>query len=163
MLACRINFVLGSILAIPTIPIQLVTTLVGGCLVGCSFGLLLIPLSLIWLCFLALLIATSWAWDKLSALRWPPLVAASRAILALVGLPLALVAQTYVALIPSMGDIEGRAEKLMLSGIWPFTIDYMHFSKNPGLTPDDMSPQDALRFTRVLEAHRIASGSWRSA
>ena len=42
----------------------------------------------------------------------------------LAGIPLAAVGKTYVALIPSMGDMPGRWTKLMLCETWPFSMDY---------------------------------------
>jgi hypothetical protein len=98
------------------VPVQLVTTSVGGCLVSLTFGLLLIPLTVIWKTFfLWPLLGLSWAWDKVPLLRIP---------LAVVGIPLAAVGATYVALVPSMGDMESRVIKMVLCETWPFSLDY---------------------------------------
>ena len=116
MLANRILNLITAILAWPTVPVQLVTTSVGGCLVSLTFGLLLIPLGIIWnVFFLWPLLGLSWAWDKVSLLRIP---------LAIVGIPLAAVGATYVALVPSMGDMGSRVMKLVLCETWPFSLDY---------------------------------------
>jgi hypothetical protein len=116
VLANRILGVISMILAWPVLPLQIVTTFVGGCLVSCTFGLLLIPLSIIWLVFfLWPLLGLSWLWDKAPILRIP---------LAIVGIPLAALGSVYVALIPSMGEIQSRAVKLVLCDTWPFTLDY---------------------------------------
>lgn len=97
-------------------PVQRVTTSVGGCLVSLTFGLLLIPLTMIWsVLFLWPLLGLSWAWDKVPLLRIP---------LAVVGIPLAAVGATYVALVPSMGDMESRVIKMVLCETWPFSLDY---------------------------------------
>jgi hypothetical protein len=97
------------------VPVQLVTTSVGGCLVSLTFGLLLIPLTIIWrVLFSWPLLGLSWAWDKVPLLRIP---------LAVVGIPLAAVGATYVALIPSMGDMESRVMKMVLCETWPFSLD----------------------------------------
>ena len=116
MLANRILNLITAILAWPTVPVQLVTTFVGGCLVELTFGLLLIPLAIIWnVFFLWPLLGLSWAWDRVPLLRIP---------LAVVGIPLAAVGATLVALVPSMGDMGARASKLVLCGTWPFSLDY---------------------------------------
>ena len=116
MLANRILNLITAILAWPTVPVQLVTTSVGGCLVSLTFGLLLIPLGIIWnVFFLWPLLGLSWAWDKVPLLRIP---------LAIVGIPLAAVGATYVALVPSMGDMGSRMMKLVLCETWPFSLDY---------------------------------------
>jgi hypothetical protein len=140
-------------LAWVTLPLQFVTTAVGGCLVGCTFGLLLIPLSLVWMVFLALLLATSWVWDRLELLRVPPLVAIVRAAVAVVGIPLALIAEIYVSLMPSMGDLEGRFEKLVTCWVWPFSLDYWRFSVR---SKPLESPEDERRYYRLVRALGIA-------
>jgi len=153
LLACRILNVLVTLLAWVTVPLQLVTTFVGGCLVGCTFGLLLIPLSLIWMVFLGLLLATSWVWDRVEVLRVPALVAVVRIPIAIVGIPLALVAEIYVSLVPSMGEFEGRKEKLVTCWVWPFSLDYWRFSLR---TKPLETPEDERRYDQLVRALAIA-------
>ena len=118
MIANRILDLILTILAWVVVPIQLVTTLVLGILVSCSFGLLLLPLSLIWAVLIFPLIGASWLCSKFEVLRNP---------VGFVGIPWAVVAHTYSCLIPSMGEFESRAHKLMLAEAWPFCWEYWRF------------------------------------
>lgn len=144
MLANRILGVITTILAWPTLPLQIVTTFVGGCLVSCTFGLLLIPLSLIWMTlFLGPLMGLSWLWDKTPILRIP---------IAIVGVPLAAIGSTYVALIPSMGEMESRVTKLVFCETWPFSLDY-----HRSLQGIDVPDYDRLaRIKHVMWRMRVA-------
>ena len=151
MLACRILNVLVTVFSVVTIPLQVVTTAVGGCLVSCTFGLLLLPLSAIWMVLLGLLLGTSWLWDRAERLRFGPLVALAHIPLAIVGIPLALLSEIYAALIPSMGDLESRKIKLIICWVWPFSLDYWRWRSGP---LDDAI--DLERIHRLSRALRIA-------
>jgi len=153
MLACRILNVLVTVFSVVTIPLQVVTTAVGGCLVSCTLGFLLLPLSVIWAILLGLLLGTSWLWERAERLRLPPLVALAHIALAFVGIPLALLSEIYVSLVPSMGDFEGRLIKLVTCWVWPFSLDYWQFRLRGA--PDD-TPATRLRYERVVQALRIA-------
>jgi hypothetical protein len=119
MIANRVlNIVLG-LSAWIVVPVQLVTTLVLGILVSLSFGLLLLPMSLIWAVLVGPLISASWVCHKIKVLRNP---------IGVLGIPLAVVADTYVSLMPSMGELESRASKLMLAESWPVCWEYWQFS-----------------------------------
>lgn len=61
------------------------------------------------------LITAILAWPTVPLLRIP---------IAIVGIPLAAVGTTFVALVPSMGEMAARASKLVLCGTWPFSLDY---------------------------------------
>jgi hypothetical protein len=142
MLANRILGVITTILAWPTLPVQLVTTSVGGCLVSLTFGLLLIPITIIWQLFFWPLLGLSWAWDRVPLLRIP---------LAIIGIPLAALGTTYVALMPSMGDMGSRVTKLVICGTWPFSLDYFR-SHVRGIEPD----YDRLvRIKQVMRSLRV--------
>lgn len=153
MLACRINNILVTVLSPVTIPVQLVTTFIGGCLVGCTMGLLLFPMDAIWIVLMGLLVGTSWLWSKASALRLPVFVALARIPIAVIGIPLAVIAEIYVTLIPHMGNWEGRMTKLTTCWIWPFSLDYLRFSlrSNPIETPEDEA-----RYRQLVRAGEIA-------
>ena len=127
MLACRILNILIAVFAWVVVPVQFVTTAVGGCLVSCTFGLLLLPLSLVWLILAGLLVGTSWLWEQAGVLRVPPLVAIARIPIAVIGIPLALLSEIYVCLVPSMGELESRLTKLITCWVWPFSLDYWRF------------------------------------
>ena len=118
MIANRILIVILGITAFVVIPVMLVTTLVLGLAVSLTFGLLLLPMSLIWVFLLFPMVALSWICNKVPALR---------NVIGIVFIPWAVVANTLVALIPSMGELESRASKLMLCGSWPFTWEFWQF------------------------------------
>lgn len=118
MLANRILYVLVGITAFVLVPVQLIATLVLGFLVSISFGLLLLPISLIWLVLAFPMIGASWLTAKIGWLRNP---------IGLLGIPWAIAANTFVALMPSMGELEGRAAKLMLIQSWPYSWECFRF------------------------------------
>jgi hypothetical protein len=92
-------------------PIEIVTTAVGGCLIGCTFGLLSIVLSLIWWLFLAPLLGSSWLWLHAWYLR---------PILLLPGVIVALVADLYVMLAPEP-EKDAKFLKLAIADEWPLS------------------------------------------
>ena len=118
MTANRILDLIITILAFVVVPIQLVTTFVLGVLVSCSFGLLLLPLSLVWVALIFPLIGASWFCSRFEILRNP---------VGFIGIPWVVVAHIYSCLVPSMGEFESRAHKLMLAEAWPFCWEYWRF------------------------------------
>lgn len=110
--AIVLRTVLILILIIPVTLLEIPVTLVGGCLIGCTMGLLLIPLTLLWLPQLGLLIGTSWLWLK---------VPLSRPFLLLPGVAIAVVADTYVSLMPDP-EKDSKYTKLALASEWPLTF-----------------------------------------
>lgn len=138
MWAFRVLKVLLMLVGWLVIPVQLVTTFVLGILVSVTFGLLLFPMSLIWIvCFLGPLLGLSWVWEKAPFLRIP---------IAVVGIPLAFVGNIYACLMPSMGELDSRVSKLLLSESWPFSLDCWRLIKTR-LFPE--SP-GAENFSRIL-------------
>jgi len=153
VLACRIINVLVTVLSVVTIPLQLVTTTVGGCLVGCTFGLLLLPISLIWtILFWGPLLATSWLWERAEVLRMSPLVSVARIPIGVIGVPLAVLADTYVSLMPE-SEPEAKQMKLIICWVWPFSLDYFRFYAMH--RPLD-SPGANARYYRLQQAVSIA-------
>jgi len=143
MIENKIILALSGPIAIVVLPIQLVTTFVGGCLVSVTFGLLLIPLSFIWIVlFLGPLVATSWLWDRVAILR---------PFADLIGIPLALLGSVFVALTPHMGEMESRREKLRICWTWPFSLDYMRYQQGKL----DGDGRRTLRIEKVLAAVRV--------
>jgi hypothetical protein len=118
--------------------LQLVTTFVLGLFVSLSFGLLLFPISFVWMLFLAPLLGLSWVCNKLPLLR---------NVIGIIGIPLALIADVYVALMPAMGEVEQRAVKFLLCQTWPFTWEFFVFSRGKF---DIFSP-DAHQLNIVIE------------
>jgi hypothetical protein len=120
MIANRILSVALSIAALVLLPLQICSTLVLGWAVKLSFGLLLLSISLIWSLLLAPLLAGS------RCCRGKPVL---REVVGILLLPVGLLGSVFVALMPSMGEMEGRAAKLMLCDSWPFTWECWLFLK----------------------------------
>jgi hypothetical protein len=118
VIANRILEVVLTVLAWIVLPIQLVTTFILGVLVACSFGLLLLPLSIVWIVLASPLIGASWLCARVAFLRTP---------IGVLGIPWAALANTYCCLIPSMGELESRADKLLLTESWPYCWEYWLF------------------------------------
>ena len=115
MWANKIIDIIITVLAWVILPVQLVSTLVLGILVRLTFGLLLFPMSLIWIVlFLGPLLGLSWLWQNVSLLRFP---------LGVIGIPIAILGTIYTCLMPSMGEIESRVTKLLLCQTWPFSLE----------------------------------------
>jgi hypothetical protein len=128
-----------TILAIIVLPVQIVTTLVLGVAVSISFGLLLIPISAIWIVVLwAPLIGLSWIGSKVPLLR---------ELVGIVGLPIALTANTYVCIMPSMGEFESRAAKLTFTRTWPYSWEFFQLQRG---ALDLASPQ-GTELSQVIE------------
>lgn len=122
MFTNKIILTIITITAIIVIPIQFITTSILGLLVNLTFGLLLIPLSIVWvIIFYGPLLGLSYLYEKIFFLR--PLIA-------LIGIPLAVIADTYVALMPSMGEIESRCEKMIICQTFPYTWKYTQLKKD---------------------------------
>ena len=128
MWANRILNLLANFAALVTLPLVWVSTFVLGIAASLTFGLILLPLSLIWtVVFLGPLLGLSWLWDRVPLLRLP---------LAVIGIPLALLGSVFVALIPSMGEMESRQQKLYLCWAWPFSLDLMNLQSGRYLSPE---------------------------
>lgn len=118
MLANRIFYITVMLLGIFLVPLQLFTTFILGILVTLTFGLLLIPISLFWNVLSLPLIAASWVTAKVKWLRNP---------IGILGIPWALIADIYVTLMPSMGEIHNRSAKMMMIQSWPYTWEFWKF------------------------------------
>jgi hypothetical protein len=139
-IANRILDVLISILAFVVIPIQIVTTLVLGLAVSLTFGLLLLPISLLWMLLYFPMLGLSWVCNRVSGLR---------ELIGILFIPWVLVADVFVALMPSMGELESRASKLMLCGCWPYTWEFSRFLAHK-LELESSNP-DAIALCEVLD------------
>jgi len=124
MLTNRILEIILAIISIVVIPVQVLTTFILGLLIRLTFGLLLFPLSFIWsVLFLYPLIGLSYIYEKISILRIP---------VAIIGIPIAILGNTFTALIPSMGEIESRVSKLLISESFPYSWHFYQLTlKNP--------------------------------
>ena len=119
MFTNKVLKVLLFVTTIVVIPLQLVTTFVLGLLVSLTFGLLLIPISVIWVVvFLGPLFCGSWLGHRFPLFR---------EVIGILLLPVAVLANAYAAMMPSMGEMENRATKLLTSSTWPFTWEFIQF------------------------------------
>jgi hypothetical protein len=105
-----------AVLVIPVTIAEIPLTLIGGCAIGCTAGLLLLPLSIIWLPQLGLLLGTSWLWLKAPILR---------PFLLIPGVAIAVISNTYVALMPDP-EKASKYTKLAITSEWPLSIMLVH-------------------------------------
>lgn len=121
MITNKIILIFISITGVIVIPIQITTTFVLGILVTLTFGLLLIPISFIWVVlFFGPLLGLSYVYERIAILK---------PILSAVGIPLAVLGNIYVALMPSMGEWESRFEKMIICQTFPYTWRYMRLKR----------------------------------
>jgi hypothetical protein len=120
VVANRILHVVLTILAWIVLPLEIVTTFVLGILVSITFGILLLPISLVWtLLFFGPLLGLSWFCQKVPSFR---------NLVGILFLPWAVLGSIFVCLMPSMGELENRTVKLMLCNSWPFSWEFWCFS-----------------------------------
>jgi len=122
MITNKIISIIISITAIIVIPVQMITTFILGILVELTFGLLLIPFTIIWVVlFLGPLLGLSYVYERASIMR---------IFIAIIGIPLAVLGDTYVALLPSMGEMDSRFSKMVCCRTFPYTWRFMQFQNN---------------------------------
>jgi hypothetical protein len=145
VIANRILSVILTVLAFAVIPIQVVTTLLLGLLVSIPLLglLLLLCINLVWTILLAPMLGLSRLCHRIEPLRIP---------ISLFGIPLAIMADTYVCLMPSMGEFESRAAKLMLAESWPYSWDFWQFQC--GRLDLDSPDGEQLREVLARVSHR---------
>jgi hypothetical protein len=119
MITNKIIDILLTITAWAVVPLQLITTFVLGILVNLTFGLLLWPFSLVWMVlFLGPLIGVSYVWER---------VPFTRLFVSMLGIPLAVIGDIYVSLIPSMGEMDSRIVKMLYCQTFPYTWRFHQF------------------------------------
>ena len=97
-------------------------------------------------------------------LRVPGLVAVARIPVALIGIPLALLASIYGGLVPWGEEPMVRYMRLIICKLWPFSLDYWRFYVRS--SPVD-SPDAEWRYYQLERAGQIAKmplppmGDWR--
>lgn len=117
-----VNWLLNLLIipiALIIIPIQIISTFVLGILVNLTFGLLIIPINLMWLMLFGPLLALSWLWWKAPLLR---------IFIALIGVPLALIAHIYTCVMPCMGEMDARYVRILNCEVWPCTIQCFYIA-----------------------------------
>ncbi|AYB32945.1 hypothetical protein [Chryseolinea soli] len=148
----RIIAVLNGIVAWIIVPISILTTFVLGLLVSITFGLLLFPISLIWIVlFYGPLIGLSWFYEKARFLR---------ILTSVVGIPMAVVGSAFVTLMPSMGDTESRASKLLACDVFPYTWHLYHFAKADPLIKYSNGYDDLLRIFNKIDRRDIPTNEY---
>lgn len=136
MITNKIIHTLIDVTSFVVIPVQIVSTFVLGIFVSLTFGLLLIPISVAWMViFFYPLLGLSYVYERIAILR---------PFISIIGIPLAVLGDTYVALIPSMGEMESRFEKLIICQIFPYTWKYLQLVKGKA----NLENNDAL--TKIL-------------
>ncbi len=145
MITNRILSVIVGILAILVIPVQIVTTLVLGIAVSLTFGLLLFPICVMWMLLYFPMLGLSWLRNRVPALT---------DVIGILFLPWAVIANVFVALMPSMGELESRASKMLLCESWPFTWEFSQFLAHK--LDLDSSDRSSITLNKVLG--RITAG-----
>ena len=110
------NGILTFFISIERALLLIPTLFAAGCL-GCLIALplvlpvYLLTLTLMWLPLSRLLVGTSVLWEKIPLLR---------PVLALIGIPIAIVADMIIGLLPNP-DKENKLVKLAICDSWPFS------------------------------------------
>lgn len=121
MLTNNIIRIVTGLLGFVLIPIVPVSTFVLGLLVSLTFGLLLLPISLVWsVCFYFPLLGLSFVYENFKLLR---------PIVAIIGIPIAIVGEVFVSLMPSMGENDSKMAKWLSTTSFPFTYSISQFNK----------------------------------
>lgn len=122
MITNKIIHIIIAITGFIVIPIQMVTTFVLGLLASLTFGLLLIPISFIWaVLFLGPLLGLSYVYER---------IVISRPFISIIGIPFAVMGNIYIALMPSMGEIDSRYAKMVICQTFPYTWRFNQFENN---------------------------------
>jgi len=120
MAAYTANTIL-RILLFPKLLIIPIVTLALGLLVRISFGILLLPLNVIWMAFFAMLLGTSWLWIRAWYLR---------PLLLVPGVLIAVLADVYVSFVPDMGKKYQKILKMTLCDSWPYSYLVFEEARN---------------------------------
>ena len=121
MLTNKIIHVVTGLTGIVLLPIVPISTLVFGFLISITFGLLAIPITLVWCCFYFPLLALSFIWEKYKILR---------PIAAIIGIPIAIIAEIFVSLMPSMGEMDAKMAKWLNTLSFPYNWTLFQLERN---------------------------------
>ncbi|MEM3502945.1 MAG: hypothetical protein QXJ62_03140 [Nitrososphaeria archaeon] len=115
MLTNKILRVILDLLSFIVIPVQFVTRFVLGLLNLLTFDLFSVIVSIIWtVIFLGPLLGLSYLYEKLPI---------SRFLVSIVGIPWTAIADTFIVLMPTMGEIESRWSKMLLCETFPYSYE----------------------------------------
>ena len=121
MLANRIIWLLTIPLSLILLPVSFVSNLVLELSVKVTFGLLLLPLQVVWMVLIGVpLLGTSLLWEKAPLLR---------PLLAIVGVPIALIGWALIHLLPSLGV--DKSGELIRCETWPFSFQFNRLATEP--------------------------------
>ena len=131
ILAIATTFVGGLIMALP--------------LIGLIFVLLL---SIMWLPFFALLLGSAWLWHRAPQVTYP--------LIALIGVPVALLGWVYCTLMPGGGDpddMQAKRQKQTMCALWP----YAHATDGRPLVQQVQEEEGIGFFRAVMIMTRLAA------
>ena len=124
-LAYLINTVFRMVFMLPLLIVTPISTFFLGILTGCTFGILLLPLSFVWLLFFGFLMSTSWLWIHVPILR---------PLLLIPGVIVAVVADIYCSLIPDMGEKFQKVLKMGFCDSWPYSYIVFQIHRESGIS-----------------------------
>lgn len=119
MLTNKIIYYATAVISFILIPIIPISTFILGLLVSFSFGLFLIPITLVWWCFYFPMLGLSFIYEHYKILR---------PIAAIIGLPFAIMGEIFISLMPSMGEKNEKMAKWLCSLAFPYTYSLSHFT-----------------------------------
>jgi hypothetical protein len=153
MIINKIISIIISITAILVIPVQIITTFVLGLLVSIPFVgfLLLLPISLVWVVLF---------WGPLLGLSYVyEIIALIRPVIAIIGIPLSVVGNTYVALMPSMGEMDSRYAKMVICQTFPYTWRFNQYENNKlNIGKDDVLTKILREVSRAKPLSKYLDG-----
>lgn len=128
MIANRVLNVIFSLLCPFLLPCRIVSTFSLGLLAGCTLGLLLIPLTLVWWFLFFPTLWLSWLSSRIPR---------AREVIGFLFIPWVLIGLCYSVLMPCMGEYERHSLFLMLFNSWPFTWEFHQFASGRGSAEAD--------------------------
>lgn len=143
MLADAILKAAIGVLTLITLPVRLVLWLPLGLLDRLTAGLLSYGLEMLW---------QGLSLPILGLSRVSVTSPVARALVGLVGLPLALIPETFLLLLPPLGTPRYRIAKLLVSESWPYSWPYWRFLQFREFPLD-------LRLHEDFRAHLVRLGS----
>ena len=108
------------LLLLPTLLLIPLVTAVLGLLVAITFGLLLLPLSLLWMPIFGFLIGSSWLWIRAWYVR--PLIL-------ILGVVIAILGNLYTSFVLDMGEKYQKVLKIGLCDSWPHSYNVFRLAR----------------------------------
>ncbi len=153
MITNKIISIIISITAFIVVPIQIITTFVLGIFISIPLVgfLLLLPISFIWtVLFLGPLLSLSYVYERMVILR---------PFISITGIPFAVIGNTYVALMPSMGETDSRYAKMIICQTFPYTWRFNQFQNDKlNIGKDDVLAKILKGVSRAKPLDRYLDG-----